>query len=112
MNPDTVLQELVKVVEAGAFEGTVTLSVQGALVTGRLSSRQTYLNRLRQSLIVWPDPPRAHLDALLTTIEQSVPSDPPEVLHLSDATVNGAKVGWWRGKIRAVDGFSVESFPA
>lgn len=31
---------------------------------------------------------------------------PVFVLHLKDATLNGVAIGWWRGKIEVVDGFS------
>lgn len=105
----------------------VTLSVQGQLVTGRLASAQEYFEHLEQDI---REVPLGRLgEAVRSRIRANCPpamgnplvaAMPPMYIHLVNARYvsrrgeylppQGTPALIWRGKIAAVDGFSVGEF--
>jgi hypothetical protein len=125
---DWLLQWFVQFVNQTPLEVGITLSIGGGLVSGILISHQQYFEELAADFSkpfeAFEGPEAEHVKSLLLGFV-SPPGAPGErapahqFLHLRDARLHAAggapipSVGaLWRGKIAAVDGFSMGGLSA
>ena len=123
VSSDYLLTDLVDMANHGVSL-PVTLSVQGQLVTGRLASALDYFDQVEQDIREVPlgrlgEAVRSRIRASRPPTEGSalVAAMPPMYVHLVNARYvsrqgeylppQGTPALIWRGKIAAVDGFSI-----
>lgn len=125
-SPDRLLGYFVGLAELGGIELSVTFSVQGTVIGGMLSSSVAYSDALSEifaASIADPDVAanwqRAFRDASTIGRGQVDAIDPTAVrvtadaiVHLRDAWLLLASddrvgLGWWRGRLSSINGWSV-----
>ncbi|OAB46578.1 hypothetical protein [Paenibacillus antarcticus] len=94
----------------------ITLLIGGSVVTGTLISGKSYINGVVSELYELGE---TTIASYYREFGEEVYGDTsledeqitPEMIHLNDAQIlDGAavrNVGWWRGKISSVDGYSI-----
>lgn len=126
VSADYLLTDLVDMANGGASL-SVTLCVQGQLITGRLASAFEYFDHVEQD--IREASPGKLCEALLARIREIRPpvegnslvaAMPPVYIHLVNARYiskrgeylppQGTPALVWRGKIASVDGFSIGEF--
>lgn len=114
---DWLLESLVSGVNKTAAEMGITLSVGGAVISGKMISGMTYAKLLADSIRSAND----SLESIATALETSFgsiynaeqPSQNVSYIHLKDIKVLSGnnwpelKGGLWRGRLTAVDGFII-----
>jgi len=125
---DWLLQWFVQFVNKTPLEVGITLSIGGGLVSGILISHQQYFEELAADFSkpfeAFDGPEAAHVKSLLLGFvsPEAAPGEKEparQFLHLRDARLYSAggeaiptKGALWRGKISAVDGFSMGGLSA
>lgn len=121
---DWLLQWFVGVAGQANLEMGITLSVRGHLVSGLLISPQTYFALLAEQFAQpFADAGSSDADGIRALVrgfdESSGKEDDPaaQYIHVRDARVYAGQQGpvspagmLWRGKVAAVDGFSLGHF--
>ncbi len=107
MNPDAYLQSLVLWASGEQGDVTITLTLNGALVTGRVVSEGEYFEGVAKE---WEVSTETLEDIMGRHYEAE---GAPFYFHLRDAKVisgdgGTTTVDWWRGRLEAVDGFTIE----
>ena len=110
--PDPVLHMVVQLAERG-LSITATISVQGAVISGRIISRQHFVVGLRQRFNAQVHEENLPgLNAFLQLLEETSTTGGDAFIHFKDAVIatgSGPKervIGFWRVHLSAVDGFS------
>jgi len=94
----------------------ITLLIGGSIVTGTLISGKSYINGVVSELYEVGETTIAsyYREFGEEVYGDSSPEDEqitPEMIHLKDVQILGGaavrNVGWWRGKISSVDGYSI-----
>lgn len=122
-NVDNFLQSLVNVVNDDEVEFGVTLQVGGATISGTMVSFKKYFATFADNFAgAWPGDGREEVRQGIMNLGASpeAPDDgtevwknPAQFVHLKDAQVFTADSSFptggtlWRGKLSAVDGFSL-----
>ncbi|MFS0880171.1 gas vesicle accessory protein GvpU [Metabacillus niabensis] len=125
---DAVILMFLQLVEEDGVEVKVSLSVNGAIISGTLIGATAYYEGITEASKKLPDTTMSKIiskkfndlkDAYAKQKDEEAKEEAeqfsPTYIHLKDAKyINGAHEvshngTWWRGKIASVDGFSFDS---
>lgn len=112
---DYVLISLVDFCNNSTFEVGITLFMGGSIITGIMVSGKNYTDSVASLM------DKAGGNALAEWFrnfgeetfgpESKISEDIPTMIHLKEATIYDGtvthKLGWWRGRIKSVDGHSM-----
>ena len=109
---DPVLVAVMRLAEHGVHT-TATLTVHGAVLSGRVIGKQTYLRKIRKQFNsqVHEENLPGLLD-ILSLFEQVSEESEDIFLHLENASITNCtpssrrKEGFWRVRLAEIDGFS------
>ena len=123
-SPDRYLQYLVSIVNGTDLQYTITLFVDGIIISGFLISMERYFAGIKEKLTRQLDMEEdkkqkvirylTDQDHIMVDVEAEKDNPFPQCIHMRDVTIMFAKDNlvkskglWWRGRIAQVDGFTL-----